>query len=234
MSTLENGTASQSVVESIDIDGFAVGKGVLSESDCRAVEVNLDRSALSGAGSRNLLDSEWCAALATRIRMEPVLSQVLADNVAVQCTYFEKNTESNWLVAIHQDLSIPVKERVDSEHLAGWNTKQGRTFLQAPVLVLERMLAVRLAVDDNGPANGSLRVVPRSHRLGRTAGGDCIARRRELGEIECHVPRGGAVLMKPLLLHASSKATGSQTRRILHFVYGPKKLPFGLEWAHAI
>jgi hypothetical protein len=37
--------------------------------------------------------------------------------------------------------------------------------------------------------------------------------------------------MRPLLLHASSKATGSSRRRVLHFLFGPPALPFGLEWA---
>jgi len=40
--------------------------------------------------------------------------------------------------------------------------------------------------------------------------------------------------MKPLILHASSKATSAARRRVLHFVYGPKVLPFGLQWKHAI
>jgi hypothetical protein len=43
-----------------------------------------------------------------------------------------------------------------------------------------------------------------------------------------------ALLMKPLILHASSKATSGARRRVLHFVYGPKVLPFGLRWQHAI
>lgn len=37
--------------------------------------------------------------------------------------------------------------------------------------------------------------------------------------------------MRPLLLHASSKATGTSWRRVLHFVFGPAALPHGLAWA---
>lgn len=40
----------------------------------------------------------------------------------------------------------------------------------------------------------------------------------------------GVLLMRPLALHASSKATGSSRRRVLHFVYGPLALPYGLRW----
>ena len=41
------------------------------------------------------------------------------------------------------------------------------------------------------------------------------------------------MLMRLLLLHASSKATGASRRRVLHFLFGPPRLPLGLAWAHA-
>ena len=44
---------------------------------------------------------------------------------------------------------------------------------------------------------------------------------------------GFAVLMRPLLLHASSKATGASRRRVLHFLFGPRQLLLGLAWANA-
>lgn len=47
----------------------------------------------------------------------------------------------------------------------------------------------------------------------------------------CPVAQGAGMAMRPLLLHASSKATGSSRRRVLHFLFGPPALPFGLEWA---
>jgi predicted protein tyrosine phosphatase len=45
--------------------------------------------------------------------------------------------------------------------------------------------------------------------------------------------RGGALVMRPLILHASSKATSLSQRRVLHFVFGPPRLPLGLEWRWA-
>jgi hypothetical protein len=40
--------------------------------------------------------------------------------------------------------------------------------------------------------------------------------------------------MRPLALHTSSKATGTGRRRVLHVVFGPPELPFGLQWQHAV
>jgi hypothetical protein len=42
------------------------------------------------------------------------------------------------------------------------------------------------------------------------------------------------LVLKPLLLHASSKASMPSQRRVLHFVFGPPVLPFGLEWPQAV
>ena len=214
--------------------GFAILSSVLSETECQALDDALESTPPGQAGSRNLLGNQWCAALSMRLRGSPALEDLLGPLVAVQCSYFNKNPEVNWLVAMHQDLSIPVKARIDGHGLTGWNVKEGRTFVHAPLHVLENLIAVRVHLDESGADNGPLRVVPGSHLLGRLSGDQHAQRRLDLGETECHVPRGGVLLMKPLLLHASSKAISPRSRRVLHFLFGPRELPLGLEWAVAV
>ena len=53
-------------------------------------------------------------------------------------------------------------------------------------------------------------------------------------EVVCHASQGSALVMRPLLLHASSKSKGYGRRRVLHFVFGPRSLPYGLRWQLAI
>ena len=36
--------------------------------------------------------------------------------------------------------------------------------------------------------------------------------------------------MRPLLLHASSKASGTSRRPVLHFLFDPAALPDGMAW----
>jgi hypothetical protein len=38
-------------------------------------------------------------------------------------------------------------------------------------------------------------------------------------EVECCVPRGGVIAMRPLLIHSSSKARSGRSRRVLHIEY---------------
>jgi hypothetical protein len=47
------------------------------------------------------------------------------------------------------------------------------------------------------------------------------------------VGAGGALLMKPLLLHASSPAVVAGHRRVLHLEYARDPLPVGVVWGRA-
>jgi ectoine hydroxylase-related dioxygenase (phytanoyl-CoA dioxygenase family) len=222
-----------SALSQLEEDGFAVIPGVLPEAQCRVVESHLAGLGTDIAGTRNLLDADWCVSMAAMLRSSDYLAPILADSVAVQCTYFDKSPSVNWLVPIHQDLSIPVQKRVAHSELRGWAEKEGSLFVQPPPSVLEALIAIRLHIDDSGPENGPLRVIPGSHRSGRLLGADQATLRANRTEFSCTTPRGGVVAMKPLLLHASSKSASPRPRRVLHYLYGPLELPFGLGWCRA-
>ena len=87
--------------------------------------------------------------------------------------------------------------------------------------MLEQLFAIRVHLDDCDDWNGALRVVPGSHRFGRLSQREALRERNQRGEHSVPVPRGGAMVMRPLLLHASSKATIDALRRVLHFVFRP-------------
>lgn len=212
--------------------GYATLPAMLGETELQAVDAALADTGSHTAGARQMLALPWCAALADTLRDQLVAASVLpAGFVAVQCTYFEKSRDQNWLVAPHQDLSIPVQHRVDHADLAGWSDKDGMLFVQPPIAVLEQLVALRLHIDDCQATDGALKVVPGSHRKGRLQEADKALLRDASGAVVCPVAPGGGMAMRPLLLHASSKATGTSRRRVLHFVFGPPTLTHGLAWA---
>ncbi len=218
---------------STDLDeaGFLVVGDVLTQKECDVAASALARRAGHRAGTRNLLVEEWCRALGERLRQDPRIAPWLPPGTVVaQCTLFDKSPQVNWLVPMHQDLSIPVKERVTSVECSGWSDKEGMLFVQPPTSLLARLVALRLHLDDCGEDNGPLRVVPGSHRFGRLGEADEARLRNDSSEVTCLVGRGGVVLMRPLLLHASSKIVSDAHRRVLHFLYGPGELPCGLRW----
>jgi ectoine hydroxylase-related dioxygenase (phytanoyl-CoA dioxygenase family) len=93
------------------------------------------------------------------------------------------------------------------------------------------MVTVRLHLDDCGPDNGPLRVIPGSHTA--LLRDDALAARVAAGpEVACTAPAGGAVVMRPMILHASSPARSPAHRRVVHIEYAPDQpLDGGLEWA---
>ncbi|QMV71564.1 phytanoyl-CoA dioxygenase family protein [Comamonas piscis] len=219
-------------VDALARDGFALVSGVLDADGCAAALADLQDQTGSGPGSRDLLSLPWCQRLAVQLRGCAGLSGLIPHgHQAVQCTYFEKSLGTNWLVALHQDLAIPVQARVEHPALRGWSIKEEAQFVQPPPHVLEQLVALRLHLDDCGPDDGPLRVVPGSHAMGVIDSAQAAQIRDDRGEVACPAAQGAALVMRPLLLHASSKARGSSHRRVLHFLFGPAQLPYGLAWA---
>jgi hypothetical protein len=209
-------------------------KAVLSPVELDAIEAHLARVALDTAGTRQLLVHPWCRDLAGTVRTHRALSHLIPPaSVCAQCTLFEKSTGRNWLVPLHQDVHVPVRERVEHAELDGWSEKEGIYFVGPPIRLLEELVAVRLHIDPCGPDHGPLRIVPGSHRFGRLDERASVELRERCGEHVCTVERGDALVMKPLVLHASSKATRPNRRRVLHFLFGPRELTCGLRYAHA-
>jgi len=218
-------------VSQFNKDGYFVIPSVIDAVLNRRLGAFVGGIANGGAGSRRLLDEAWCTHLAGALRGDARIRSLLPrDAVAVQCTLFDKSPTKNWLVALHQDLSIPVRDRVDGPECSGWSEKEGQLYVQPPVSVLERLVAVRVHIDDCPAESGALRLVAKSHVEGRLSKEQAEALRSQYGETLVPVGRGGALVMRPLLLHASSKATSLTPRRVLHFVFGPRGLPLGLEW----
>ena len=226
---------SMSLQQALEKNGYVIAPSILAPGEASSIESALTQVPTSGAGTRNLLEFEWCRGVVERLRAAPNLRDLLSGPiVAVQCTLFDKTPDQNWLVALHQDLSIPVIERVPHPALGVWSVKEGQNFVQPPDELLAQLVAMRVHIDECGPENGPLRVVPGSHREGRLGASAARLLRDRVGEVACTVGRGGALILKPLLLHASSKALSPNHRRVLHFLFGPASIGYGLRWQHAV
>lgn len=200
--------------------------------DALPAETTLDPG---DVGSRNLLAESWCGSLVSPLRTRLQALGLLPDDaVAVQCTLLRKTPGCNWKVPYHQDLSIPVAERIVNSTLSGWSVKEDGHYVQAPTELLDVLLAVRLHLDSCSDAEGALRVVPGSHRRGRLGPDHIAAMDKRQEEVVCTANVGDLLLMRPLLLHASSKAERPSGRRVLHFLFAPSQPGCGLQWRIAV
>jgi ectoine hydroxylase-related dioxygenase (phytanoyl-CoA dioxygenase family) len=144
--------------------------------------------------------------------------------VPYRATLFDKSLRSNWLVAWHQDTALPLRSRHDAPGWGPWSVKGGILYAHAPSFALETLIALRVHVDDSTESNGSLRVLPRTHRLGVLTDGQVADLAQSIEPHACTIDRGGVVAMRPLLVHASSKASTDAPRRVLHIEYAPSLL----------
>jgi ectoine hydroxylase-related dioxygenase (phytanoyl-CoA dioxygenase family) len=186
-------------------------------------------------GVRNLLEiCPGVVALARQPSIRQFVTPVLgAGAFAVRAIFFDKVPGSNWSLFWHQDNVISVAARAEVPGYTGWSNKAGVWQVQPPAPVLANMLAVRIHLDDCGPENGPLRVLPGSHRFG-WLDAQLDDWKRRVPEVICTVGLGGVVTMCPLLLHGSARSAAVDHRRVIHIEFACDELPGGLEWRNRV
>lgn len=224
----------------VEKDGFATCQAVVSAAQVEELLAAITRvyeraGVQKRAGVfavRNLLEQspeirELAGSPAIRHLIEPVLG---AKCYPVRGILFDKVPEANWKVPWHQDVTIAVQNRIEVDGFGPWSIKAGVLHVQPPAAVLEHMLSVRLHLDPCGEGNGPLRVIPGSHRWGRIAEGEIPSIREGTHEHVCVLGIGDVLLMRPLLLHASSASRVTDHRRVVHLDFAAVQLPLGMGW----
>ena len=155
---------------------------------------------------------------------DPRLLQIASDALGgaafpFKATLFDKSRNMNWLVVWHQDTALPLKARRDVPGWGPWSIKAGVLHAHAPARALSRVVALRLHLDDSTSRNGPLKVLPGTHVLGVLPDAQILQLSTTHHSVECLVPRGGVITMRPLLVHSSSKVVSAAPRRVVHVEY---------------
>src|SRR5580658_1623267 len=191
----------------VSTDGFAILPEVISEHEMAGLAAILQRSELprSRAGLRHAMRNADVAALARDARLVKLAQEVLgAGAIPFRATLFDKSPVSNWLVVWHQDTALPLRERREVPGWGPWSIKDGVNYAHAPASALEQVLALRLHLDDSIAKNGPLRVLPATHTLGVLSDEALHTLSTQISAVDCLVPRGGILAMRPLVVHAAS------------------------------
>lgn len=225
--------------EQIEREGYAIVERAVSEQVVEELAAAIAALPQSDAvrrktsvfGVRNLLETcEAVGQLAQSHEIRELVEPILGPGAfAVRALFFDKPPDANWNVAWHQDRAIAVRSRLETPGFTAWSEKAGMLLVRPPSDVLQRMLTIRVHLDDCGQDNGPLRVLAGSHQEAWPveAVADC---KKQFSEAVCVVPRGGAVAMRPLLMHASSPAESPTHRRVVHLEFAAGELPGQLEW----
>ena len=179
-----------------------------------------DGPSRSRAGARHLMGHPAVAAFAASAEMLAIArSFVGAGAVPFRATLFDKSARANWLVPWHQDTALPLERRQEAAGWGPWSIKGGIIYAHAPAGALARVIALRFHFDDSNTDNGPLRVLPETHQRGVLSDDEIAMLVRDTAALECTVGAGGVIAMRPLTVHASSKAESPAPRRVLHIEY---------------
>lgn len=229
--------------EALDVHGFTVIADVFSDGAIEAILTAIGGADSSGPLFRKTNDLfairrflqvvPEVQALVFTPRLQDIVEQYFgAGYFPVKSIYFDKPGQSNWFVAWHQDLTISVAKKLAVDGYGPWTIKPDQYAVQPPLDILENNFTIRIHLDDTDEHNGALKVIPGSHEKG-------IYRADTIDmnitpDVSCHVPRGGIMIMRPLLMHASGRSSNGQNRRVIHIEFSNRTLAGGLEWAEQL
>ncbi|MGI8924318.1 MAG: phytanoyl-CoA dioxygenase family protein [Fimbriimonadales bacterium] len=214
---------------SLEENGFLVVRGAasLSLQETAAAE-------LAGAicerrgGTRNAFHFQSVRKLAASVSQ--IAEAVLGNGAfVVRAIFFDKTPGANWKVPWHQDITIEVAERREVEGFGPWSLMESIVSVRPPESILQGMASIRVHLDDCDSDNGPLRVIAGSHHK--------VLAPQELEEVvrtgnpvDLTCARGDVILMRPLLVHASSAAVSPSHRRVVHLDFASNSLPADLQW----
>jgi ectoine hydroxylase-related dioxygenase (phytanoyl-CoA dioxygenase family) len=148
----------------------------------------------------------------------------------VRAIVFDKTVDRNWALGWHQDRTIVVKERMETDGYGPWTVKSGLIQVEPPFEILERMVTLRVHLDAVDGRNAPLRIVPGSHRLGRLPEAEIERVVATFGERLCLAERGDVWLYATPIIHASLAADPPQRRRVLQVDFSADATPGPLAW----
>lgn len=135
----------------------------------------------------------------------------------------------NWSLGWHQDRVICVRERIETPGFGPWTVKSGVIHVAPPFALLERMVTLRVHLDDVPDGNAPLLIAPGSHRaLAPEAEIEAIV--ALCGSRTCLADAGDVWIYATPIVHASAASTTTGRRRVLQIDYSADALPGGLEW----
>lgn len=215
-------------------NGYSVINDVYTKREVRKAKRVLDQyfkaTEEEPFGKRTLLkDIPALKEVLLNDNLKRIIQEIDPKAFLSKAIYFDKPQSQNWYVTWHQDIPINVKEKVETNGYTSWTFKRGINSVCPPEEVLKNILTIRIHLDDTNDRNGALKVVPGSHQK-RFSDSDLKTITSNCVPHLCEVLEGGVQLMRPLLLHASSKAYTQKRRRVLHLEFTSVELPGQLEW----
>lgn len=216
-------------------DGFELVEDFISAEVADSIinETETELATIKGGGIRNA-DKKF-QSIATLANSKKILSQATkylkGKPNLVRAVLFDKSPANNWLVTWHQDKTVALSSTFEMTGWGPWSVKDEVHHVQPPLDVLEEMVTFRIHLDESTLKNGCIKVVSGSHQYGVLTQEEIYRLTTSREVISVVAPLKSALVMRPHLLHSSSKAIEPSKRRVLHLEYSSYQLPNGVYWA---
>lgn len=215
--------------------GFEYIESFISNSETEVLIKDLSSIKLSktSGGIRNIEKKSNAVKefISSKIVLQTVSKYLGNKPSFIRAIFFNKTPKQNWLVSWHQDKTVSVSKKFAADGWHSWSTKDEILHVQPPLEVLNQMVTLRVHLDESNRENGCLKVMPSSHELGILSQSTIDEYATNNQSIDCAARKGSALVMRPHLLHSSSKGTKPSQRRILHLEFSSYQLPTGVNWS---
>ncbi len=148
----------------------------------------------------------------------------------IRSVFTERVVPGDWDSFWHQDMFINATEKVDDKAFTGWEKKTDGYVAVAPEHYLHNAVTVRIHLDDAEESNGAMKVIPGSHQR-KLLDEEMALLTRNSAAVICDMKACGIQIMKPLLVHATSRGISPKARRVIHLEFNMRDLPEGTDWA---
>jgi ectoine hydroxylase-related dioxygenase (phytanoyl-CoA dioxygenase family) len=215
-------------------NGCEITEGFISENwrsiILNEIETSEISTEVSGVRSINKKLKSVAEYLSSTEFKNKASSYVPVNAQLVRAILFNKSPESNWFVTWHQDKTVSVSCKFEDSGWGAWSIKENTLHVQPPLAVLEGMVTIRVHLDSTPKGNGCLKVIPNSHKLGILSSEQITEVVASQKAYFCEAEECAALIMRPHLLHASSKSSEPCNRRVLHFEFSNWQLPRAVCW----
>lgn len=219
----------EELTKAFEKDGRIWLRQAISEEDLAAFDDAI--AVQSKPGQRLHFTAALRTGLGSNGSLMKAVRQIDPDTKPVRAVAFNKSSEANWGVPWHQDRVIVLSDKADIAGYSNWSRKSGAWHCEPPSHILDRILFVRVHLDDTDDLNGAMEIAVGSHKQGIVAADRAAIEAAKCPIEVCKAKRGDVLVLKMLTLHASKPAKNPSGRRVLRVDFSSSELPKPLRWA---
>jgi len=213
--------------ERLERDGFVVYPRLLGGEEAACFLDGLD--ACPDIAYDEILAHPAVASLAADSRLYAMVRDLLGPDVApFRATLFGDPAGPAMASGWHQDVALPMTSIREAPGWGPYLVRAGIVHAKASAGALGEVLSLRLRLRtfarDYSLDHVALRTIPGTHLLGVLDDTEIARLAAERPATICEIPVGGALAMKPLLIHAGSESASPASAPVLAIDYATPAL----------